>query len=216
MSAGDIFLALLAIGVGALFCFAGYLAFRVVIPIWAAFIGFALGAGLVSGLGDSEYLATALGWLVGLAVALVFAFLAYTFYELAVALAMGSIGFAIGASLMVALDVSWTWAIVLVGVVLGVILAAAAIMLDLPMILLLVLGAFGGASAVITGIMLLTGALDTADFDQPSTTEQVSGNGWWTIAYLVLAAAGIIVQLRRSRGWSAPMREAWAEGRRNA
>ncbi len=48
----DVVLALLAIAIGALFCFRGYLTMRVVIPIWGAFTGFALGAGLVAGVTD--------------------------------------------------------------------------------------------------------------------------------------------------------------------
>ncbi|MEZ5121190.1 MAG: hypothetical protein R2736_06405 [Solirubrobacterales bacterium] len=47
---------------------------------------------------------------------------------------------------MVALDVSWTWVVILVGVVLGALLAFAAIAADLPMVLLIVLSALGGAS----------------------------------------------------------------------
>ena len=43
----DVVVGLLAIAVGALFAFRGYFAMRVIIPIWGAFAGFMLGAGLV-------------------------------------------------------------------------------------------------------------------------------------------------------------------------
>jgi len=36
----DIILGLLALAVGALFCFRGYLTMRLVIPVWGAFAGF--------------------------------------------------------------------------------------------------------------------------------------------------------------------------------
>ena len=36
----DVLLALVTIAAGTLFCFAGFLAFRLVIPLWAAFVGF--------------------------------------------------------------------------------------------------------------------------------------------------------------------------------
>ncbi len=42
----DILLGLLAVAAGALFCFRGAFAFRIVIPIWGAFVGFGFGAGL--------------------------------------------------------------------------------------------------------------------------------------------------------------------------
>ncbi len=100
-------------------CFWGYLAFRVVIPIWGAFVGFGVGAGLIASFCGDGFLQTGLGWIVGIAVALLFAVLAYLFYEVAVVIAMGSIGFTLGVSLMVALDVSWTWTVILVGLALG-------------------------------------------------------------------------------------------------
>jgi hypothetical protein len=147
----DLVFGLVAIAAGALFCFAGYLAFRIVIPLWAAFVGFGLGAGVVASVTDDGFLRTGVSWLVGLAVALAFALLAYLFYELAVVIATGSIGFALGTGLMVALDVEWTWLVVFVGVVLRLLLAVGAILADLPMLLLVVLGALGGASAMTTG-----------------------------------------------------------------
>ena len=46
----DVLVAILAIAIGAAFCFRGYLAMRIVIPIWGFFAGFAFGAGLFAGL----------------------------------------------------------------------------------------------------------------------------------------------------------------------
>src|SRR5574337_247157 len=122
----DVAFGLLAIAAGMLFCFSGFVAFRIVIPLWGAFVGFALGAGIVATAGDG-FLRTGLSWLVGLAVALVFALLAYLFYEVAVVLAMGSIGIALGTSLMVALGVDWTGVIAIAAVAAGILLAVLAI-----------------------------------------------------------------------------------------
>ena len=204
----DVLFGVLAIAAGALFCFAGFLAFRLVIPLWGAFVGFALGAGIVATAGDHGFLRTGLSWLVGLAVALVFALLAYFFYEVAVVLAMGSIG--------VALGVDWTWAVALVAVALGLLLAVIAIVANLPMILLVVLSAAGGASAVVTGLMLLTGAIDTADFDHERVTADAANDWWWYAIYAVLAVAGLVVQLREASRLTSSMRESWAAGRGRA
>mgnify|MGYP006199470863 CR=1 FL=1 len=116
---GDVVLGILAVLIGLLFCFRGYLAMRLVIPVWGAFAGFMLGAGLVASFADEGFLASALGWLVGAGVAVLFALLAYLYYEVSVLLAMAAIGFAIGTSVMVALGVTWSWLIVLVGVLLA-------------------------------------------------------------------------------------------------
>src|SRR5688500_562382 len=111
----DVVVGLLAIFVGAVFCFRGYLAMRIVIPIWGFFAGFVLGAGAVSAFDDTEFLNTVLGWVLGLAIGLLFALIAYLYYEVAVVLAFSSIGFAFGSSLMTALNIDWNWLVVLAG-----------------------------------------------------------------------------------------------------
>lgn len=113
----DALLGFVFVVVGVAFCFRGYLAMRVIIPIWGAFSGFMLGAGLVASLAGEGFLASLLGWLVGLGVAVVFGALAYLYYEISVFIAMSAIGFALGTAAMVALGVRWSWLIVLVGVV---------------------------------------------------------------------------------------------------
>lgn len=208
---GDIVLGIFAILAGLLFCFWGYYAMRVVIPIWGAFTGFMTGAGLVASFTDEGFLASVLGWIVGVVLGLIFGLLAYLYYEVAVLIAMSAIGFAVGTSIMVALGVTWDWLIVLVGVAVGLLLALIAIIGDLPMALLAVLTALGGASAVVTGIMLLFGVVSTDDFDSAATTETIQDDWWWYAIYLGLAIAGIIAQVRSTTRLRASLRATWAE-----
>jgi hypothetical protein len=206
----DVIFALLVILAGGLFCFFGYLAFRVIIPIWGALVGFSLGAGAVAAWTDDGFLATGLGWAVGIGVALLFAVLAYVFYVVAVVLALGSIGFALGTSLMAALGVDWTWLVVLVGVAVGVLLALLAIVGDLPMVLLVVLSALAGASAITAGIMLLAGTIGTDDFTDDAVTAEAGDNWWWYAIYAAIAVVGVITQLRLTESIRGSMRESWA------
>src|SRR5262245_10589952 len=111
----DILLGFLAIIAGGAMLFAGQLVLRIVIPIWGFFTGFAVGAGLVAGFADERFLGTVLGWVLGLILAVVFALLAYLYYYVAVTLAMGAFGFAIGSGLIVAIGIDWNWVAVLVG-----------------------------------------------------------------------------------------------------
>lgn len=209
----DVVFALIAIAAGAVFCFSGYLAFRIVIPVWGAFVGFGLGAGLVASLGGDGFLQTGLSWIVGIALGVVFSLLAYLYFEVAVILAMGSIGFALGASLMVALGASWQWLIILVGLGVGILLAIAAIAANLPMVLLIVLSALGGASAITTGLMLLFGSIDTDDFSSEAVSDQVEHQTLWTVLYVVIALVGVVSQLRGVERLSRSMREAWTAER---
>ena len=129
----DVLVGIFAILVGALFCFRGWLAMRIVIPIWGAFAGFLFGAGLIEAWFGDGFLRTWLSWVVGLVLAMVFFFLAYLYFEVAVILAMMFIGFTLGVSIMSAIGVTWSWVLVLVGLAVGFALGWLAIATNLPM-----------------------------------------------------------------------------------
>ena len=209
----DVILGVLAILVGLMFCFRGYVAMRVIIAVWGGFAGFTLGAGLVASVGDDGFLRTTLAWIVGFGVALVFALFAYLYYAVSVVLAMSLIGFSIGASVMVALNVSWTWLIVLVGIAGGVLLATLAVVTDLPGFVLIFLSAIGGASVATFGTMLLFGATETADFSGANVVNRVEDDWWWYVLFIVLAIAGMVEQARLTSEMSASIRANWAAER---
>lgn len=207
----DIVLGVLTIVVGIAFCFRGYVAMRLIIPLWGAFSGFVLGAGLVASFAGQGFLSSLLGWLVGMVVALAFGALAYLYYEISVFIAMSAIGFALGTAAMVALGVQWSWLIVLVGVIAGVLLALLAILGDLPMVLLAVLTAMAGAAVLVTGVMLLFDVVSISDFDSAATTAAVDDDWWWYAIYLALAIAGIASQLTAAASLRGSVRAAWTE-----
>ncbi len=204
----NIVIGILAVLVGALFCFWGVAAMRGVIAVWGAFVGFTLGAGLISAWTDANFLGNALGWIVGIALALLFALISYLYYAVAVTLAMASIGFALGTALMVALGVSWNWVIILVGVIAGVLLAWACLAMNLPAILLVVLSAFGGSTAIVGGLMFLFGQIHTTEFQRGDITARIQDHWWWWVLYVVIAVVGIVAQARLL-GRSRDLREQW-------
>ncbi|HET8739057.1 MAG TPA: DUF4203 domain-containing protein [Acidimicrobiia bacterium] len=206
---GDVIVGLLAIVVGAAFCLRGYLAMRLIIPIWGAFTGFMLGASLVDLWEDSGFLATALGWIVGLVLALVFGLLAYLYYEVCVVIAMAAIGFALGTGFMVAIGVSWSWLIILIGVAVAVVLGFVAIVADLPMAILSLLTAAGGAVVVIAGLMLVFGVIDLDAFDSVATTERIQDSWWWYALFLALTITGMVAQMRTTMELRTSLRESW-------
>ena len=206
----DIVVGIIAILTGAVFCFRGYLAMRIIIPLWGAFAGFMLGAGIMSG--SDGFLGSAIGWIVGLAVAVVFGLIAYLYYEVAVLIGMMAIGFALGSSLMVLLGVTWSWLIVLSGVVLAVVLAFVAIAGDLPMVLLTILTGLAGASTIVFGLMLVFGVIDVAELDSAQTTEALADDWWWYAIYIVLAVAGMVAQFVDVDRRRDSLRAAWTTG----
>jgi hypothetical protein len=205
----DILLGILAIVAGAAMLFAGQFVLRVVIPIWGFFAGFAFGAGLVAELADERFLGTVLGWVLGLAFALVFALLAYLYFYVAVTLAMGAFGFAIGSGLIVAFGVDWNWVAVLVGLALGLVFGLVSIFANMPMIVLIVVSSLAGAVGVVGGLMLLVGSLESADFTRGDFIETVD-NGWaWSLLVLVLAFVGVAIQARQRILMRRTIREVW-------
>ena len=205
----DALVGALAIVVGLLLCFRGYAALRVVIAVWGSFTGFFLGAGLVARFADEAFLGSLLAWIVGIVVAIAFGLIAYLYYAISVVIGMAAIGFALGTTAMVALGVSWSWILVLVGIVAGVLLAILAIVGDLPMLILAVLGAFAGAGTTLVGLLLLFGVLDGPDLAEPATTQTVELGWLWTAAYVVLAITGLVIQLRSVEARRGTLREAW-------
>ena len=206
---GDIVVGILAIVAGALFCFRGYIAMRFIIPIWGAFAGFMLGAGLVASFADEGFLASVLGWVVGFGVAMLFGLFAYLYYEVSVFIAMSAIGFALGTGLMVALGVTWSWLIVLVGAAVGILLALFALVGDLPMVILTVLTASAGATVSLAGVFLLLDVISVGDLTDGSTTQRIGDDWWWYAVYLVLVVAGIISQVRSTERMRGSLRDSW-------
>ncbi len=205
----DFVLGVLAILAGLVFCFSGYLWLRIVLPVWGAFVGFAFGAGLVAGLGGDRFLGEVLGWVVGLAFALLFAALAYAYFAFAVVIAMTSVGFVVGSGLVVALGVDWSWVAAIVGVLVGAIVCVASILVNLPAVVLTTVSAIGGAIAVVAGLMLVTGAMESADFTRDAFADRVHDDWWWYVVFVALALLGTISQLRDASAMRRGLAAGW-------
>jgi hypothetical protein len=205
----DIILGLFAILAGGVMLFAGQFVLRLVLPIWGFFAGFAFGAGLFAGFSDERVLGTVLGWVTGFVFALIFAVFAYLYYAVAVILAMAAFGFAIGSGLVVALGIDWNWIAVLVGLAIGAVLGLVSVFGNMPMIVLAVASSIAGAVSVVAGLMLLVGALDSADFTQGTFTDAIQANWGWYLTLLALALVGIVAQTRQRVTMRRTIHETW-------
>ncbi|HXR64749.1 MAG TPA: DUF4203 domain-containing protein, partial [Ktedonobacteraceae bacterium] len=67
----------LALIIGALFCFAGYRLFRVIMAIWGFLLGFFIGTQVIMSLLGNTTFATGLAWGTGILLGLILALLAY-------------------------------------------------------------------------------------------------------------------------------------------
>ncbi|WP_146847794.1 DUF4203 domain-containing protein [Cellulomonas terrae] len=212
----DILLGILAIVAGGVMLFAGQFVLRLVLPIWGFFAGFAFGAALFAGLADESFLGTALGWVTGFVFAVIFAVLAYLYYAVAVILAMAAFGYAIGAGLVVALGIDWSWVAVLSGVALGAIFGIVSVVGNMPMVVLAVASSLAGAVSVVAGVMLLVGTLNSADLEDGSFSSAVDASWVWYLLLLVLAVIGFVAQTRARVAARRSIDEAWYGQRRTA
>jgi hypothetical protein len=184
-------IALIELVIGLLFCFSGYRFFRFLMPLWGFLLGFSVGT---SGLALTTIGAS--NWIVGIVVGIIFALLAYTFYYAAVVLMSASVGYSLGIHFTTTTGINTGISPVILGIILAVVLAILVIAFNLPKILIIIFSALGGASAVISGIQFF---LTTHVLNTPTTisiNHVTNDLSIWTIAWLVLAALGLLIQWR--------------------
>ena len=187
-------IAIVALLVGAAFCFGGWRFFLVLLPIWAFVIGFNLGTDAISALFGEKTLATVTSWIVGLVVAVVFAIFSYLYYYAAVAILGGAVGYAIGASAWGLIGNEHGIVAFAIGLVCAVILGAAVILLNVPKYLVIVLSGLGGAATILCGWFILIGKVPYDAIHWVQVGALITDSWFYLIVWGVLAAAGIVVQ----------------------
>jgi Domain of unknown function (DUF4203) len=190
----------LTLMIGALFCFAGYRLFRVIMAIWGFLLGCFIGIQVITSFLGNGSMETALAWGTGLALGLVLAILAYALYTAAITLLGASIGYVLGLGLMNGLGIgNQATLVVSVGLILAVLFAILILALDLARLLIVANTAMGGAAAIVTSILLLYNLLptDLPHFDQLSAFLKSSPG--WLLLWLALALGGGIFQLQNTR-----------------
>lgn len=188
----NLLIGLLALALGVLLCFRGSALARVLLALWGAFVGFNLGGAIAAGLTDTTFLGDAWGWVAAIATAVLLALAAWWFYVLAVIIWLGSLGFSLGLALANSLG-SGDLVGFIVGLIAGVLLAVVGLALRLPAMLLAVLTALAGAWLILIAVLILIGEAPAGPAAEEITWPD---QWWWTVLYVVLALAGIVVQGR--------------------
>jgi hypothetical protein len=187
----------LALLIGLGFTFVGYRFFLILLPIWGFLAGFAIGANAVASLFGEGFLATITGWGIGFVLALICAVLAYLFWYAAVVILAGTVGYALGGSILSAIGIDANWLIFLAGIALGAVFLIGALILNVPKYVIVFLTALGGASGIMLGAALVLGRVPVESLGDAGLMGAVIRDSWlWAGAWAVLAVAGIVVQLR--------------------
>lgn len=180
-------LGLAAILIGLICCYSGYGVWRIALVIGGFILGYEIGHALIIDTWESQWF---LALLLGIAFSLVVGLLAYFMWSISIVLAGAVFGAAGGAGLALAInarpDGLITIAFAVVGLVIGLVLA-----LLLKDLLVVVVMALAGASAVVFGIVTILPFLEF--LENPQT---IFGTAIRIIVIGVLALTGIGAQLK--------------------
>ena len=189
-------IAILAVVIGLLFAFAGWRFFLILLPFWGFVTGFSLGSEATRTLlGDGTF-ATLTSWAIGLVLALVFAALCYLYWYGAIAILGGVVGYMLAVSLWGLIGSEQGIIAFVLGCVVGAVFAIGVLVLNVPKYLVVVLSAIGGAGLVVAGWFILTGQIPSDNITWWAIGHAISGSIIWLVIWAVLAAAGILAQMR--------------------
>ncbi len=200
----DILFGLLAVAVGVAVCFAGLRLWFWLLPVWGFVIGFLGGAALITWLAGDGFLSTTLGIVVGLIVGVGASLISYLWWYVGAIIAAGSAGSMLGSTLFAAIGIDSTVVLFIVGLIFAVVFALAALVLALPIYMVIVNTAIGGAVVIIAGILLI---FDNVNRDEIGTLEawtRIHDNWILWLLWVVLAGAGIAAQLSLVRQVTLP------------
>jgi hypothetical protein len=189
---------MIALFFGSVLLFGGYRFFMFLLPIWGFFFGFGLGAETVQALFGQAFLSTVTSWVVGFAVALLLAVLAYLFYFFAVALIAGGLGYAVGVGLLQAIGLNFGLLVWAVGIALGVIVAVAVLAFSVQKWVVIAATSILGAGVIVGTFLFLFGGPE-AQLIQNPVRIALQASPFWTIGFIVLALVGAVAQFESTR-----------------
>jgi len=198
MSLEGLVIGIIGVVLGAAFAFAGLRWFMLLLPIWGAFTGFMLGSGAMATLLNEGFLASALGIVVGVVLAIAFALLSWFFWWGAVTVIVGSLGFMVAEWLMgvIGFDPGGFITIV-VALVVGLVAAGAALLANAPKYVAIIVTAFAGAAWLTAGVALILGIIKPDDLPHGALAGIYAQGSWlWIVIWAVVSAAGIVAQLQ--------------------
>jgi hypothetical protein len=188
-------IALLAVVLGALFCFGGWRFFLLLLPFWGLITGFNVGTEATRALlGDGTF-ATVTSWAVGLGLALVFAAFAYLYWYAAVAVLGGSVGYILGSSAWGLIGNEQGVVAFVIGVAVGVVFVIATLVLNMPKWLVVALTSAGGAAMIVAGWFILTGQIPTDEITWNAIGQAISGSIIWLGVWAALTVMGMLAQM---------------------
>lgn len=191
----DILFGLLAVAIGVAVCFAGLRLWFWLLPVWGFVIGFLGGAALVTWLAGDGFLSTTLGIIVGIVVGIGASLISYLWWYIGAIIAAGSAGSLLGSTLFAAIGIDSSVVLFIVGLIFAIVFALGALMLALPIYVVVINTAIGGAVVIIAGVLLIFDRIDRGEIGTLAAWTRIHDNWILWLLWVVLAGAGIAAQL---------------------
>jgi hypothetical protein len=183
----------LAILVGLMACLAGYVVFRIVLPMLGFLVGLGLGAQLAASLFDQPYLDTPLSWILAVAVGVLVATIAFAWWYVSVALTIAGLGYAIGYGAAIGLGLTVSGSVT-AGVILAVVFALAALLLRVPIGVVIVVTSFWGSSALIGGVLILMDRIAPRQLRNGTVDVVIAESALLLAIWVAVGIVGVLVQ----------------------
>ena len=213
MEGGSVLGTLLAGGLllflGSLIAFGGYRLFLILLPIYSFFFGLSFGAHSVQALFGDGFLSTTTSWVVGFFAGLLFALLSYLFWSFAVAIAAGSVGYGLVASFFGLFGADLDVVVWIIGVVVGILFAIAAIVLNLQKAIVIVATALLGAWTIVGTFLFLFTSATPESLAENGAKIVLDDHPLWLIIFAVVAAVGMLFQFQVNRSYEIERYNRW-------
>jgi hypothetical protein len=202
-----ILLALLVLALGVSLLAAGYRIARFAIPLWGFLAGLAVGGDVISSMSGTPFLGTIVGVFVGLTVGLLFGVLAYLYYNIAIVVLLGSVGYWLGSSLIMLFGLDTGILSVTVGLAAGILFGILALLFNAPKYVLIVGTALAGSMTTVGALLLLFNQVSIDNFNYAAVGNEIGNSFFWTLTTVALLLISMAFQTATTLRYSF---ETWA------
>lgn len=207
MSFSSLCLTLFGLILGVIFVFNGYTIFRSILPLMGALFGFFLGLQTMFFVFGVSLFSTITSVIVGLILAIAFAAFSYLFYRVAIALLAASLGYGIGIGLLQWIGLGsglLTW---LVSIALALVFIYLTFRFKLEKYVIVVETSLAGALLILSTLLSGMETTTVNNILVNPIRELFRYSPIWAILFVAIAAAGILVQIRRPnfKKWADPL-----------
>jgi hypothetical protein len=194
---------------GGLVAFGGYRLFLVLLPIYGFFFGLSFGAHSVQALFGDGFLSTTTSWVIGFFIGLLFGLLSYLFWIFAVALVAGSLGYGLVAAFFGLFDMDLDVLMWIIGVVVGLIFAIGAVVLNLQKAVVIVATALLGAWTIVATFLFLFTSATPETLAENGAKVVLDDHPLWFLIFAVVAAFGMVFQFMANRTYEIEQYNRW-------